>query len=310
MVSIYRAGEADFSEKVFAGSSCAFGVFDGVHMGHKYLLDCACAGAREEGGTSIALTFDIDPDEMFHSDRLKKLTSNEDRIAALAKCGVDAVVVLPFTREFAARGPEEFLEHTFAGYAPAQLHVGSDFRFGARAAGTVADLQAWGNAVGTRICAHHLVSADGAPITATRIRLLLLEGKVAEAKELLGYPYTLHDVVHPGRQDGRAFGFRTANLEVDAMRRVVGEGVYAGYALSGGKRYRAAIAVGVSPMFEASSSATCEVHLLDFDQEIYGQDLYVEFHEWLRPMIRFASTEELVETVMGNIAWVRENLPL
>lgn len=308
MGRVYRIDDDSFDRSLLAGSSCAFGVFDGVHRGHRFLLNAACETARESGGTSIALTFDIDPDERFHADRLKKLLSNADRIEMLSRTGVDAVVILPFTPEFSAESPEEFLDKTFGGCTPAYLHVGSDFRFGKRAAGNVEVMKRWAEAAGTVVCAHDLVSADGAPVTATRIRALLGEGKVREAADLLTYPYTLHDRVRAGRGEGADMGFRTANLVVEPMRRTLAEGVYGGYAIVEGKKYRAAVSVGVSPTFKDETDAYSEVHILDFDDDIYDQDIYVQFVEWLRPMIQFDSVDELISTVMGNIQWVRDNL--
>ena len=107
MAEIYKV-DASFDHGFFKGTSCAFGVFDGVHRGHRYLLDCARSTAAETGGASVALTFDIDPDEVFHPTRLKKLMTNEERVRMLADSGVDVVAVLPFTRDFAASSPEEF----------------------------------------------------------------------------------------------------------------------------------------------------------------------------------------------------------
>ncbi len=309
MAAIFNV-DSGFDYAMFKGSSCAFGVFDGVHTGHRYLLDAACATARESGGASIALTFDIDPDELFHAERLKKLLGNQDRLEMLASSGVDAVCVLPFTVQFASATPRDFLLQTFAGHAPAHLHVGRDFRFGSKAAGNVDDLMAWSDDSGTQIHAHHLVSSDGSPITATRIRLLLLDGDVEGANQLLGYPYTLRDEVKPGRGDGAQFGFATANMEIASNKRVLAEGVYGGYALVDGVRYRAAVAVGTSPLFQASSSANIEVHILDFSGDLYGKSLAVEFVARIRPMIEFSSIEELVATVLDNIEWVRTNLPL
>ena len=111
MAEIYKV-DASFDHGFFKGTSCAFGVFDGVHRGHRYLLDCARSTAAETGGASVALTFDIDPDEVFHPTRLKKLMTNEERVRMLADSGVDVVAVLPFTRDFAASSPEEFLVQT------------------------------------------------------------------------------------------------------------------------------------------------------------------------------------------------------
>ena len=133
----------------------------------------------------MALTFDIDPDELFRPDALRKLLSNEERLQTLAGTGVDAVAVLRFDRAFASLAPEEFLAATFTGNLPAALHVGRDFRFGNRASGDLATLQGWGAANGVRVTGHDLLAADGAPITATRIRALLASGDEAAARALL-----------------------------------------------------------------------------------------------------------------------------
>lgn len=309
MVQVYKATK-DFDHSIFEGASCAFGVFDGVHLGHQYLLQCAQNTARATGGKSIALTFDIDPDEMFHAERLKKLMSNETRLDYLAKSGVDAVVALEFNSEFASLSPEDFLQKTFNGYAPAHLHVGLDFRFGAKAAGTVADLARWGAASGTHIDAHNLKSSDSTPITATRIRLLLAEHDLEAAKALLGRNFFIREQIQPGRGEGMDMGFRTANLVMPSNRQVLAEGVYAAYAIVDGIRYRAAVSVGVSPVFADETKATCEAHILDFSGDIYGSYIDVEFIEFLRPMIKFDSTEELIATVLSNIEYTRNNLPL
>ncbi len=308
MAQLYKVNE-QFDHSLFENSSCAFGVFDGVHKGHQYLLSCAQETAHETGGQSIALTFDIDPDEIFHPDRLRKLLSNERRIERLMASGVDAVVALPFTRDFAALSPTEFLAKTFNGHAPAHLHVGLDFHFGCKAAGSVSDLGEWGAEQGTHIDAHNLQSADGAPITATRIRKLLMAHDLDEATKLLGRRFSLVEQVRPGRGEGADMGFSTANLYIEPERRVLGEGVYAAYAIVDGVRYRAAVSMGVSPVFKDATDATCEVHILDFNKDIYGESIEVEFVEFLRPMIKFDSTEELIRTVMGNIEYCR-TLPL
>ncbi|WP_251197988.1 riboflavin biosynthesis protein RibF [Anaerotardibacter muris] len=309
MARIYNIDDS-FDYSIFENASCAFGVFDGVHRGHRYLLECAMRTAQEDGGRSIALTFDIDPDELFHAERLKKLMSNEQRIEMLARSGVDAVVVLRFTPEFAALSPLEFLQQTFKGSVPAHLHVGLDFHFGARAAGSVADLGEWAATNTCHIDAHNLQSEEGLPITATRIRNYLAEHELAEAERLLGRPYSITDEVQPGRGEGMDMGFSTANLIVPANRQTLSEGVYGGYAYVNGIKYRAAIAVGVSPVFEDKTKATMEVHILDFNQDIYGDQITAEFVEYIRPMIKFDSVDELIKTILSNIDHVRNTLPL
>ena len=306
-MALYKADE-NFDWSLFKGSSCAFGVFDGLHTGHQYLIGCAVETNDMPDARSIVITFDIDPDEIFHPDRLKKLSRNADRLDMLVHAGADDVVVLPFTREFFSQPPEQFLATTFPQGVPAHLHVGEDFRFGAKAAGNVETLREWGERTGCQIHAHHLVSADGVPITATRIRKLLLDCKIKEANRLLGRPYSIRETVHKGRGDGADFGFATANLQVLEHDRGLGEGVYAAYATIDGTRFKAAVSVGVSPTFEATSTANMEAHILDFSGDLVDKPITIEFIEFLRPMIKFNSTEELIATVMGNIQWVRDNL--
>lgn len=308
MARIFRKGSGEEAKAALAGACCAFGVFDGVHQGHRYIIGAAADAARARGGRSAVITFDVDPDELFRPDALRKLMANEDRIATLAALPVDAVVVLPFTPEFAALEPTAFLDRFLGPAVPAELHVGADFRFGARGAGTVADLEAWGAPRGMAVAGHDLLADDGAPVTATRIRGLLSEGRVEEAAALLGRPYAVSGTVEPGRGEGRGFGIRTANLSVPDGLRAVGDGVYACWATVGGRRYRAAVNVGVAATFADVATATVEAHLLDFDQDVYGQPMTVEFVEWLRPMRVFADADELVATITANIQWVRDNL--
>lgn len=307
MAAIYKLDEAR-ADHVLKRASCTFGVFDGFHVGHQYLVQKAIETNDEPDAKSVALTFDIDPDEVFHPSRLRKLVRNADRIDMLAESGVDAVVVIPFTPDFYSSSPEQFLANTFDDNIPAHLHIGEDFRFGAKAAGTVADLRVWGDANGCQIHAHHLVSADGLPITATRIRTLLGECKIREANRLLGRPYFLRETVHAGRGEGADMGLRTANFIVAEHDMTLGEGVYAAYATVNGTKCKAAVSVGVSPTFEERTVANVEVHILDFEGDLVGKAIKVEFMEFLRPMVKFDNVDDLIATVKGNIDWVRRNL--
>ena len=170
---------------VLAGASCAFGVFDGVHRGHRYLIGQARESAAASSGDAVVLTFDIDPDELFHPTRLHKLLTNEERLRVLSETGVSAVAVLRFTREFATLTPDEFLATTFEGFLPASIHVGRDIRFGCRATGSIETLESWGRENDVVIKGHDLLMKDGRPITATRIRLLLESGDEQAARDLL-----------------------------------------------------------------------------------------------------------------------------
>lgn len=307
MAEIISVDEA-FDRTRFEGACCAFGVFDGVHKGHEALISCAIEDSKKRGSASFALTFDLDPDEMFRPGELKKLMTNEDRIRALAASGADFVAVLPFTREFASLSPEDFLASTFGELAPASIHVGEGFRFGARAKGTEETLIEWGSRHSCSVTPHELLCLEGAPVSATRIRGLLSTGNVEEATKLLGRPWKVRGTVVSGRGEGAQMGIRTANLSIPDEFRAVGDGVYAAYVHVDGKRYKAAVNMGVAATFADRSTANCEAHLLDFDGNIYGCEIEVEFIAWLRPMRVFDDVDELIATIMSNIEWVREHL--
>lgn len=294
-------------EERLCGAVACFGVFDGLHRGHAFLIQKTCSHAETLHTESLIITFDRDPDELFHPETLKKLSDNEARIGALLREPVGAVVVLPFTPELAALSPEVFLA---AGLEPlhlAGLHVGSDFRFGARAQGTVQTLKMWGAEHEVDIVAHDLLDADGLPITSTRIRKALSAGDIEQANALLGHPYRVTGTVLRGRGEGSKMGISTANLVVPEAYLAIAEGVYGSRAIVGGATYKAAVSVGVSPTFEATSVANIEAHILDFDGDLYGETITIEFLAWLRPMMKFESTEELVATVKSNIEWVRQH---
>ena len=185
---------------IFQGASCAFGVFDGLHRGHQYIIESALDTAKEAGAANasastatetkraLVLTFDIDPDEIFHPQRLEKLMSNSERLANLESSGVDAVVVMPFVPALYTLSPRDFLETTFGKASPAHLHVGENLRFGARAQGAVADLREWGERAACEIHAHPLLQLGNEAISSTRIRTLFRKGEVEEAEKLLGHP--------------------------------------------------------------------------------------------------------------------------
>lgn len=307
--SLYRLDDAK-EIHLFEDACCAFGVFDGLHRGHRFLLDSAKIAAVKHNTKSLAVTFDRDPDELFKPNVIKKLLTNEERLSMLARSGLDGVVVLPFSREFAGQTPSDFLKDAFGDDIPMQLHVGTDFRFGSRASGNVSDLKNWGRAMGCHIEPHELELADGIPITATRIRGLLLEGKIEQANDLLGRYYSVSDRVVSGRGEGAGLGFKTANLFIDEQYKVLADGVYGAFATVQNERFLAAVSVGVSPVFAEDTTANCEVHVLDFEGDIYDQQIKVEFVKHIRPLIKFESIEALVTEVEANIAQIRSNLAM
>lgn len=293
------------------GSVVAIGVFDGMHIGHRALFEASRRYAREHGVPAVAITFDQDPDEIFQKDnaRFGKLLSNERRLQLIAEQVDGRVFSLPMTREVFSIGPMEFLDALGSAFKPRAIITGANIRFGSRASGGAQDIEQWADEHGSSYIAHDLVEAAGAPVSSTRIRGLLVQGKVSEAQALLaGRPHRITGRVVHGRGEGSDFGFATANLDISKNETMLPlEGVYGAYAYVEGIRYAAAVNVGVSKTF-ANAEAPIEAHLLDFEGDLYGKSIDVDFIQWLREPRVFSSKEELIATVMGNIEWVRTHL--
>lgn len=175
-----------FDYALFNDAVCAIGVFDGVHVGHQFIINEAIKEAKEAGKYCVIITFSVDPDELFHPERLHKLQTNNERLLALADMGADSVAVLPFDEEFASQNPMQFLQRIFRKFPPYSIHVGNDFKFGAKTEGNVDVLKEWSKLSGTKIEPHDLYIVDGEPVTSTRIRKLLEDGNIDEANKLLG----------------------------------------------------------------------------------------------------------------------------
>jgi riboflavin kinase/FMN adenylyltransferase len=287
----------------------AVGVFDGLHVGHRTLFERALA--RADGKACVAVTFEPHPDVVLAREfrPLAPLTPLPEKRARLAALGVE-LHVLAFTRELAALEPEVFVrQHLVEPFAPRWLVVGEDFALGRGRAGNVARLRELGPALGFEVEAVPLERREGEPVTSTRIRALLAEGRVAEASRLLGRPYGFTALVVGGDQKGRTLGFPTANLRLHHEQQVPAHGVYAVWARIGGESTwrMGAMSVGVRPTF-GGGLRTLEVFVLDYEGDLYGRDLTVAFADWLRPEQAFPGAEALVRAMHADVAAARERL--
>lgn len=292
--------------------SLAVGFFDGVHRGHRRVLTAAVARARAIGGEAWALTFEPHPIAVLDPARAPALlTPPALRDELLAGLGLDGIVVLPFTPAFAALSPKEFVErHLFHGdWAPEVVFAGTDWRFGAGGAGTLADLPALsGGRIRVRVIPELL--DGGAPVSSTRIRAALSAGDLATANRLLGRPFRLHGNVAHGRAVGRTLAAATANLVVDNPG-ILAPGVYAASVPVGSSRFTAVVNIGVRPTFHDADSGktTIEAHLLDFSGDLYGKTLDIEFLARLRDERAFESPEALAEQIQRDIEDARKTIP-
>jgi riboflavin kinase/FMN adenylyltransferase len=298
------------------------GMYDGVHRGHQKLISAAVEGARDMGRPSLLLTFDPHPAEVIRPGSHPAILTSMDRKAELiAGLGVDAMCVLPFTQEFMRLPPETFthtvlVEHLHA----AHVVVGQNFTYGHRAAGTVETLAVEGRRFGFAVDPVTLAeddSDDGAvTISSTYIRACVAAGDMVSAARALGRAHRVDGVVVRGDRRGKAMGYPTANVESPPFTAIPADGIYAGHLVlrevrTGASldRLPAAISVGSNPTFQGSRR-TVEAFVLDFDDDLYGEHVGVEFVQRLRPMLRFDGVDGLLEAMAKDVADTRKILDL
>jgi riboflavin kinase/FMN adenylyltransferase len=288
-------------------SVVAVGTFDGVHEGHRHLLGELRRRAAALGASAVVVTCDPPPRNVLHPEAAEPLLTSVDERVALLGAAVDHVEVLPFNREVAGQTAEQFCQGLVDRLGMVELVGGPDLALGRARAGTPEVLREIGGRLGFTVTVLDQVSLGGAPVRSGQIRALLREGNVAEAAKLLGRVPTLSGIVVQGDQRGRTIGVPTANVEPPPSRLVPANGVYAVRAGVGADRHPGVMNVGVRPTV-GGVRRVIEVHLLDFDGDLYGQELTVEMVARLRDEQRFPSLDALVAQIRADIARARELL--
>ena len=291
----------------------AIGNFDGVHLGHQRLLDTAVAAARALGGDAVVFTFEPHPATVLAPQKAPPLlTSLPRKLELLARAGISACVLEPFTRELAEMSPEAFLQSILVETLGARhIVVGYDFTYGRDRAGTAASLRAFGAARGIGVDVIEPVEVNGVVVSSTRVRDLVREGDMPGARALLGRDYDLDGTVVRGDGRGARIGMPTANLAVDSQL-LPRAGVYAvRVQLLEGADARPVPAVanlGTNPTFVDRTELSLEVHLLDFSGDLYGQRLRVQLVERLRGEQRFSGIDALLQQIRADIERARDIL--
>jgi riboflavin kinase/FMN adenylyltransferase len=296
------------------------GMYDGVHRGHQKLIGAAIARARAMRRPCLLLTFDPHPAEVVRPGSHPAILTSMDRKAELvADLGVDAMCVLPFTPEFMRLSAETFthtvlVEHLHA----AEVVVGENFTYGHKAAGNVATLRSEGRRFGFAVdgvpLAEDASDTDTVTISSTYVRACVAAGDMVTASRALGRPHRVDGVVVRGDRRGRDLGYPTANVESPPFTAIPADGVYAGHlvtrdARTGASRDRfpAAISVGTNPTFQGSRR-TVEAYVLDYDGDLYGEHVGVEFAQRLRPMAAFPDVEALLAAMDKDVEDTRKVL--
>ena len=271
------------------------GFFDGVHLGHRHLIQQVKMAGAQNGWCSSIITFPTHPRQVIQSDYQPQLLSSpEEKIELLASTGIDNCILLPFTRELSQLTAWEFMQLLYEQYKVRMLVIGYDHRFGHNRAETFEDYCRYGRELGIHIMQATAYTQEQDKVSSSAIRRALLSGEVSTATKYLGYPYFLQGTIVSGYQVGRKIGFPTANLQVDFSNKLIPSiGVYAVYVYVNGQKYKGMLNIGHRPTLNNGTDLSIEVHILDFEGDIYHQPMRIEFVDFLRAEAKFQSTEEL-----------------
>jgi riboflavin kinase/FMN adenylyltransferase len=271
------------------------GTFDGVHLGHKKILGQLVQTAHKVGGESVLLTFSPHPRLVLQPDtELKLLTSLEEKIGLLEQTGLDHLIIHPFTKEFSRTPSLEFVREILVNQIGVkQLVIGYDHHFGRNREGSFDHLKEFGPIYGFEVEEIPALDIDAVNISSTKIRAALTDGNVELAATYLGHPYIIGGEVIKGDQIGRTIGFPTANLDINFQHKLIpADGVYAGYVRLNGQHHKAMANIGRRPTV-GSTRRSVEIHLLDFEGDLYGQHLHFAVGHRLRDVMKFNGLDAL-----------------
>jgi riboflavin kinase/FMN adenylyltransferase len=293
------------------GVCLAIGVFDGVHLGHQQIIRQTVADARRREAIALVITFDRHPNAVVAPERVPPLIQAlSQKLRAIEALDADALLLVRFDEAFSRQPGEAFIRGLADSFGSLRsICVGADFSFGHKRSGDVALLRRLGEELHFAVHGLAAVSLDGEPVSSTRIREAIRAGELDRAGQMLGRPYALAGHVVRGDQLGKRLGFPTANLDVAGLV-LPPNGVYSARAIARGRRCRAVVNIGFRPTLQRPApTLQVEAHLLDFDGNLYGEELEIEFSERLRDEKRFASTEELKQQITRDIAEARSRFP-
>jgi riboflavin kinase/FMN adenylyltransferase len=298
-----------FEEVNLQKSWLTIGVFDGVHRGHRQIIQKLTTGAHADAAPAVVLTFDPHPASVLGGREIKCLTLPEERAELLGNMGVDVVITQPFTRGLSTVTAYDFMSRLTRQLGLNHLLIGYDFALGKGREGNATRLTEIGSELGYSVEVVAALSDESGVISSTEIRKLIEVGNVAEAARLLGHLYSLHGPVIHGDGRGRTIDVPTANIAYSHQKMIPAKGIYACWAYLNDKKYLAAINIGTNPTFTPDKETpNVEAHMLDFRGELYGEDVRLEFVERLRDELRFNSVDALLEQIWKDVEMTRKIL--
>ena len=279
-----------------ARSIVTIGTFDGVHLGHQAIFSKMKEEAARTGGETVVITFFPHPRLVLYQDSvdLKFINTREKKIERLEKVGIDHLVIIPFTKEFARNSSEQFITDYVVKYVhPAKIIIGYDHHFGKNREGNIQLLEKLKHKFGYEVEEVPPFYVEDAPVSSTRIRNLLHDGNVKEANRMLGYEYAITGKVVRGQRIGHKIGYPTANLEIpNEYKLITANGVYACRVLLGDRMLKGMGNIGVRPTID-HGDLTIEVNIFDFDEDIYDEEITIQFVDRLRDEKKFEGLEAL-----------------
>ena len=288
-------------------TSVGIGNFDGIHLGHKKIIDAVKRRADENSTRSCVITFNPHPQKVLGRKEFSLIFPLERRFEMLEATGIDAAVCLNFTRELSKVSPENFVKDIlFDRLKIKDIVVGPGFSFGYKREGNVDLLRSMGETHGFNTVVAEAARVDDRVVSSSAIRNLVRDGEIGEANRFFGYDYCIEGVVVEGEKRGRKLGFPTVNLDTEWEILPI-TGVYATYVKLSDGFHGSITNIGVRPTFE-ESKLTVETHIFDFSDDLYGEEVRVNFVERLRDEKRFASVDELVAQIEHDVAAVRRIL--
>ena len=278
------------------------GFFDGVHLGHRFLIQQVKVAAIQTGWQSSIITFPVHPRQVIQSDYQPQLLSSpEEKIELLASTEVGNCILLPFTFELSMLTAREFMQLLYDKYHVRMLVIGYDHRFGHNRAETFEDYCRYGRELGIHIMQATAYTQEQDKVSSSAIRRALQTGDIRTATKYLGYHYFLEGTVVDGYKVGRKIGFPTANLRVDFPNKLIPSvGVYAVFVHINGQKYKGMLNIGHRPTINNGNDLSIEVHILDFQGDIYHQKIRIEFIDFLRPEMKFNSIDELISQMQKD----------
>ncbi len=287
----------------FKNSVVTIGTFDGVHLGHQKLIERIKLLSEQINGESILVTFHPHPRIVINPEdkSLRLLNTIDEKVTLLENYGVDNLVIVPFSRAFSEQSATDYIS-TFLvrNFSPKYIVIGYDHKFGKDRIGDFKLLESMREEYGYEMEEITKETLDDIGISSTKIRSALSEGNIKMANELLGHYYTLSGTIVRGLQNGRKLGYPTANIQVNDEHKLVPKtGIYVVYVYYNGKKYNGMLSIGYNPTFEGKEQ-TIEVNILDFNKDIYGENLTLEFVDFIRNEKKFSSLEALIDEIKND----------